>query len=187
MIAQTGPISMGDVLAELRVANPGRQPPISLNDPDVRALAGVPSGPISLANFYGKSAASAVPSWSMSFGNATSTKGVHGASLTVSGDGSVTSQGNGAGPSASWYWPHVANVGTGYWVKFASSGPGTWSGATRGTLYNIGTGSVAINVNSTSATADNTGTIIVSIYRDSAGTQLVSTGTANYEVGWTGL
>jgi len=55
-IRSTPPISLGDVMAELRTANPGRQFPLSLGDADVRALAGVPSGPISLGNLYGKSA-----------------------------------------------------------------------------------------------------------------------------------
>lgn len=49
-------ISLGDVLAELRSANAGRGLPISLGDADVRALAGKPSGDISLTDLYGKSA-----------------------------------------------------------------------------------------------------------------------------------
>lgn len=48
-------ISMNDVLAELRVANPGRSVTISLGDADVRNLAGAPSGQIGLSNLYGKS------------------------------------------------------------------------------------------------------------------------------------
>lgn len=55
-IRTTPPISLSDVMAELRVTNPGRAYPISLGDADVRALAGVPSGPISLSDLYGKSA-----------------------------------------------------------------------------------------------------------------------------------
>lgn len=51
----SGSISLGDVMTELRVTNPGRAYPISLGDSDVRALAGVPSGAISLSNLYGKS------------------------------------------------------------------------------------------------------------------------------------
>lgn len=51
----SGVISMNDVLAELRVANPGRSVTISLGDADVRNLAGAPSGQIGLSNLYGKS------------------------------------------------------------------------------------------------------------------------------------
>jgi hypothetical protein len=47
---------MAQVLAELQIANPSRANPTSLNDADVRALAGVPSGSISMSNLYGKSA-----------------------------------------------------------------------------------------------------------------------------------
>lgn len=53
-------ISLGDVLVELRNANPGRSYPISLGDADVRALAGKPSGDISLTDLYGKSAVTAL-------------------------------------------------------------------------------------------------------------------------------
>jgi hypothetical protein len=54
-IRATPPISLSDVMAELRVTNPGRAYPISLGDADVRALAGKASGPISLSDLYGKS------------------------------------------------------------------------------------------------------------------------------------
>lgn len=51
----SAPITLAQVMTELRVVNPGRAYPIALGDADVRALAGVPSGPISLTNLYGKS------------------------------------------------------------------------------------------------------------------------------------
>jgi hypothetical protein len=54
-LQSSGAISLGDVLTELRIANPGRSLPISLGDTDVRNLAGVPSGAISLSDLYGKS------------------------------------------------------------------------------------------------------------------------------------
>lgn len=54
-IRTSPPISLTDVLTELRVVNPGRALPISLGDADVRALAGKPSGAISLTDLYGKS------------------------------------------------------------------------------------------------------------------------------------
>lgn len=57
-LPSSGSISLGQVLDELRGANPGRGYPISLGDADVRALAGVSSGDISLGHLYGKSAIS---------------------------------------------------------------------------------------------------------------------------------
>lgn len=51
----TGPITLTDVMNELRVVNPGRAYPIVLGDADVRALAGIASGPVSLTNLRGKS------------------------------------------------------------------------------------------------------------------------------------
>lgn len=55
MTPAAAPISLGDVLTEIRRVNPARALPISLGDADVRALAGKPSGPISLSDLYGKS------------------------------------------------------------------------------------------------------------------------------------
>lgn len=56
----SGSLSMLQVLDELRTMNPGRGLPISLGDADVRSLAGVPSGDISMSQLYGKSAGSAL-------------------------------------------------------------------------------------------------------------------------------
>lgn len=56
----SGSISLGDVMTELRVTNPGRAYPISLGDTDVRSLAGVASGAISLSDLYGKGAYAAM-------------------------------------------------------------------------------------------------------------------------------
>lgn len=49
------PINFDHILNELRVSNPGRGLPITLNDSDVRALAGVPSGAIYFSNLLGRS------------------------------------------------------------------------------------------------------------------------------------
>lgn len=54
-ISAVAPISLADVMTELRIVTPGRAYPIALGDADVRALAGVASGPISLTNLLGKS------------------------------------------------------------------------------------------------------------------------------------
>lgn len=50
-LPSTGAISMAQVRTEL-----GGSGPISLGDANVRSLAGVPSGPISMTNLHGKSA-----------------------------------------------------------------------------------------------------------------------------------
>lgn len=51
----SGALTLDAVMTELRLVTPSRAYPISLGDSDVRSLAGVPSGPISLTNLYGKS------------------------------------------------------------------------------------------------------------------------------------
>lgn len=50
-LQSSGTISLADIAAELRAPTAS---PISLGDANVRALAGVSSGPVSLSNFYGK-------------------------------------------------------------------------------------------------------------------------------------
>lgn len=55
MTPSAPPISLGDVLTELKVANPSRTLPISLGDADVLALAGKSAPPISLSDLCGKS------------------------------------------------------------------------------------------------------------------------------------
>jgi hypothetical protein len=49
----SGQIAMGDIVAELDIGGPGQY---TLNDANFRTLAGVASGEIELADFYGKSA-----------------------------------------------------------------------------------------------------------------------------------
>ena len=51
-LPSSGPISLSQVNTELGKSSTAQ---ISLNDADVRALAGVPSGAISMSNLYGKS------------------------------------------------------------------------------------------------------------------------------------
>lgn len=56
----SGPISLTDVITELRIVNPGRAYPISLGDADVLSLAGVAGPANSLTNLYGKSSYTAM-------------------------------------------------------------------------------------------------------------------------------
>lgn len=70
----TGPISIGDVAAELGMSPTG----LSLNHPAVRALAGKPDGPISLSDLRGKSAEATV--WNINPGADPSDSSIIGAS-----------------------------------------------------------------------------------------------------------
>lgn len=54
MTLPTGALSADQIVTELRVVNPGRARPMGLQDADVRALAGVASGPISFNDLRGK-------------------------------------------------------------------------------------------------------------------------------------
>lgn len=180
-IRGAGAISIQDIANELGISASG----LSLADSRCRALAGVQAGPISLSDFYGKSAASPVPSWSIRLENISSIKGIRSATLDINGTGSVGTRG-GSAQTSNWYLPNVTGIGAAYYVKFVSSGQGNFSGTARNTIVNIGSGGVAITVASGSTTAEAIGQITVSIYRDAAGTQLVSTGGVPYDVGWAG-
>jgi len=122
-LQKTGPISHNDVNVELKKAPTAN---ISLNDADVRALAGVPTGEISLFNLYGKPAfvpgtttftsnssftlpagysSAVIEVWGGGGGGGTfgaATAATAGGKSSVSGTGvSLTSNGGGAGSDAS--------------------------------------------------------------------------------------
>jgi hypothetical protein len=105
----SGAISLTDVLNELRIANTGRNNPISLGDSDVLALAGKGGNPTSLSDLYGKSSFKVT-------GNSASNK---------------VSSINGAGTC--WTYPSVTVIGgssvTYQWTVTASSGVGATLGS----------------------------------------------------------
>ncbi len=98
------PISLTDVLTELRIDNPGRSAVISLGDADVRNLAGVPAGAISLTNLLNKN--SYVP-MNVTGNDSTNFASSAGGPGTVSCTPSV-SVANGRGPK-SYLWTFTSN------------------------------------------------------------------------------
>jgi len=90
----SGPISIGMVAAELGIGLP-----LSLGDPRVRALAGKPSGPISLGDLRGKSA---TPPFSLTANNASQTADTRFSDGTVSCSPGVTRVGGSGTVSYSW-------------------------------------------------------------------------------------
>jgi hypothetical protein len=95
----------------------GRAPtyPFTLNDADVRALAGVPSGPISLASFYGKSAATITAGTRSYESRRFAGSGSNNATVTYNADGSVSASSSNATdgttstgiPGTPWMSPNV--------------------------------------------------------------------------------
>lgn len=97
MPTPTGQISLDDVNIELGIAS-GTQ--INMNDADVRALAGVPTGQIAMSDLQGKTG----PEYVAATGGTVSTNGnykVH--KFTSSGTFTVTSAGNAAGSNTIEY------------------------------------------------------------------------------------
>lgn len=118
-IRTTPPISLSDVMAELRIVDPNRVYPISLGDADVRALAGRPSGAISLSDLYGKS--SYVPMTVYATGGSDFQNSVYGPGTASAGAAASVTGGRGA---------MMFN-----WVVLSSIGDPVISGHTTPTLY----------------------------------------------------
>lgn len=100
-IPASGPITLGQVAAELGIGLP-----LSLGDSRVRTLAGVPSGPISLGQLRGKSAATPLTA---------TASGGHGEADTRNGAGSVScsprvTAGGGTG-TITYLWEFTSNPG----------------------------------------------------------------------------
>lgn len=96
MIPASGPVTLGQVAAELGIALP-----LSLGDARVRGMAGVPSGPISLGQLRGKSSVSATGNNASGYAYAGATGG------TVACSPSVTVTG-GSGTIA-YLWEFTSN------------------------------------------------------------------------------
>jgi len=94
MILLDGPVSIGRVAQEL-----GIPLPLSLGDPRVRALAGKPSGPISLGDLRGKSA---TPAFSLTGNNASNSADTRFSDGTVGCAPGVTRVGGTGTVSYSW-------------------------------------------------------------------------------------
>jgi hypothetical protein len=91
----SGPISLTDVLNELRIANSGRGATVSLGDSDVLSLVGKGGAPISLSDLYGKSAfkvAGNNASSSQSSINAGGTSSASPSVTVIGGSGTITYQ-----------------------------------------------------------------------------------------------
>ncbi len=156
----SAPISMTQVMDELRTVTPARAYPISLGDADVRALAGVPSGPISLTNLLGKSAYVAM---SGSVPNVSDTAAINpSANYTVNVPVSVMVAG-GLAPF-SYAWSKVSGDGTATAVNAASTTANLL--VIRFSIPGDTTGSVVqcIVTDSTGATMTRTGTVTLTLY-----------------------
>jgi hypothetical protein len=127
----SGNISMAQVLAELQIANAGRGYPISLTDTDVRTLAAVPSGSISLSNLYGKGAVNPIPITAVGDDRSAPTNPQ--GSISLSTDGFMTGAGNLTVAGSGWHTPTITGIGSGYWSRLVVNS---------GTNPNLGTGAV---------------------------------------------
>jgi hypothetical protein len=149
----SGTISLTDVMNEIRLVNPGRAYPISMGDADVRALAGVPSGPIGLSNLYSKS--SYIPM------NVTGNGDSHSAYSGVGGNSPVTCH-----PSVS-----VTNGSGGYTYSwsFTSNPQSCALNATTSAACNV-SHTFSINANGTASAT------LQCIVTDSTGHSVTATG-----------
>ncbi len=130
--------------------------------------------------------------FSGSGGNTSATSGTRSVTFTMNSDGTtgVTRSGtggSGALTSTSWYLPATGSIGSHYWAKLTiSSGFGTtYSGSAQSTVLALSS-ALAWTFTNSSSVAEGTGTATINVYADSGGTQLVATGSFNWDVGDTG-
>ena len=135
----SGPISIGGATAGQSInLELGRASTASsnLNETSLRSLAGVPSGAISMSNFYSKSARtfslSGLSGGLADFASFTAT-----ASFTVDSDGDLTLfTTTGGTVNDDWTLPNGAGVGSGYEVKLTiNSGDSPTSGPSLATWH----------------------------------------------------
>jgi len=148
-IKSSGTISIADIATELGIGANG----LGLNDSRVRSLAGIPSGPISLASLYGKSNAKLVNSYDGT-GAIANSVGTASASAVYrfNSDGTTSS-------GSSWFAPATAGIGTSYWCKaslVSGQSPtfgatGAWIQLSTGPSWSntTGTGSIGLTKTST--------------------------------------
>jgi hypothetical protein len=145
-------------------------------------VSGIPTtnSNISVNAFHGAARATTGPVSPLTGMNITATYGgaatmTDGVSIvtngTIAGSGSL----NYAGP-ANWYSPTTTGIGSSYWVKFTLNSGSAWAaGLVNNTIYAL-TASRTIQWSTTIGTTK-TASVTVSIYSDSGGTTLVSSGT----------
>lgn len=116
-LPSSGVITMADINVELGKSATAL---ITLNDADVRALAGIPSGQIALNNFYGKSRFT--PAFSpagtiTAYDRGSSGQGSRSAEITINSNGTISKVGGTQSGATSWGSPTVSGIGSGYEVR----------------------------------------------------------------------
>lgn len=138
-LPSTPPISLAQVAAELGVALP-----LGLDETNVRNLAGKPTGPVSLLDLLGKSAAGPVNQFggvweknAIASSPNDTTKYTCDYYVKTNGTCSTTGVGD-ADPQ--WYSPTTTNIGSSYWVRFTKqSGSGTFRSSGLGIWLQVNT------------------------------------------------
>ena len=169
----SGAISMSQIATELGIAQTG----INLNQANVRALAGIGSGTISLSDFYGKAAAAPVSQFSgTAWASIIATKNIS-VSVIFNADGTVSvACSSGASLTSSigsnWYLPATAGIGSSYYIRATLQSGDTFTGLTSG-AWTLISGGASISL-SRSAYGSYVSNILVEIAATSGGTVLAS-------------
>ena len=182
----SGALNMGETTSpvsvnyELGKASPYKQT-VSMNDSNVRTLAGVSStsgSTWSMNSLYGKSAITiSLSSLSGVYGTAAS--GTAYAEITFYTDGSVGyAASDGSGSQPNWASPTTSGIGSSYWIKFtqtASYSVTTETGSSRGVWIQMSSNRT-FGVSRTLTGAGGR-TYTVQIATDSGGSNIVATKT----------
>lgn len=203
----TGPLSLGgDIPGQSIAQELGRiGTPISFSDADVRTLAGIPSGPISLSDFYGKSAGGGTPTFAIVtplvnrswyrywyWSGSTSTALTW---IVIGGDGKITCL-SGSSPTGPanvhvfddrWFTPEPpggGNGGAGYFIRatlLAGEVPNGFSDSALDTWYDMGVSFVGWScravITSPSQSRIRTMTLRIDVATAASDAAIVSSGT----------
>lgn len=178
-LPSTGAISLSQVAVELTRSASATT---SLGETSVRSLAGVASGAISLSDLYGKAYRTFANPLAGSGSTYSDTdSGTCSVTLAVNSDGtfSITGAVSGTFVSGNWTSPTTAGIGASYYVLFSvTSGTLQSNGASSWVTLSSSRSCQVLSSPTTKASGPlRNATVQVKIATDSAGTNVVSTGT----------
>ena len=182
----TGALNMGGTSSPVSVAQElglGLTTTISMNQSNVRALAGVSStsgSTWSMNSLYGKSARTFSLASLLEIDGYVFTGGTAYAEYRFAADGGILGGNSQSGTFAvgNWTTPTTAGIGSSYWVRCtqtSSSGPSTEYGESRGVWHQLNTGRI-FGVEKT-ANGLSTRVYTFEIASDSGGSNIVATAT----------
>lgn len=135
-------------------------------------------------SFQGMSQGSVIP-FGPAVSNNSAALGVRSGTMSLASDGSGTQTQLGTSHAIQWYAPVTTGIGSSVWCKLTinSTNFTNMTGTSTGTIQTVG--GCAWTFTSSASNQEGTGTFTLTFYGDAAGTNLLSTQTGSWDVGYT--